>query len=239
MRAVRCAIVDDEPLALALLASYVERTPFLELAWRASSAEAAMEARRTDPVDLLVVDIQMPGLLGTEFVKSLGSDSLVVFSTAFREYAVEGFQLDAVDYLLKPYGYPRFLKAAAKARDLIQMREAMLQTESVASREDFFFVRCGYKQVRVDIGRILYVEGEKDYARIVLDGLERPLLALTSLKALEERLQGHSFLRVHRSWIVHMRRVEAVEKGAILIGGKSIPIADKYKAAVEHSLRAA
>ncbi|MEK7391518.1 MAG: LytTR family DNA-binding domain-containing protein, partial [Fibrobacterota bacterium] len=203
------------------------------------SAEAAMEARRTDPVDLLVVDIQMPGLLGTEFVKSLGSDSLVVFSTAFREYAVEGFQLDAVDYLLKPYGYPRFLKAAAKARDLIQMREAMLQTESVASREDFFFVRCGYKQVRVDIGRILYVEGEKDYARIVLDGLERPLLALTSLKALEERLQGHSFLRVHRSWIVHMRRVEAVEKGAILIGGKSIPIADKYKAAVEHSLRAA
>jgi DNA-binding LytR/AlgR family response regulator len=239
MRTVRCAIVDDEPLALALLASYVERTPFLELAWRASSAEAAMESRRTDPVDLLVVDIQMPGLLGTEFVKSLGSDALVVFSTAFGGYAVEGFQLDAVDYLLKPYGYPRFLKAAAKARDLIQMREAMLQTESVSTRDDFFFVRCGYKQVRVDIGRILYVEGEKDYARIVLDGSERPLLALTSLKALEERLQGHSFLRVHRSWIVHMRRVEAVEKGAILIGGKNIPIADKYKAAVEHSLRAA
>lgn len=239
MRTVRCAIVDDEPLALALLASYVERTPFLELAWRASSAEAAMESRRTDPVDLLVVDIQMPGLLGTEFVKSLGSDALVVFSTAFGGYAVEGFQLDAVDYLLKPYGYPRFLKAAAKARDLILMREAMLQTESVATREDFFFVRCGYKQVRVDISRILYVEGEKDYARIVLDGGDRPLLALTSLKALEERLQGRSFLRVHRSWIVHMRRVEAVEKGAILIGGKSIPIADKYKAVVEVALRVA
>jgi DNA-binding LytR/AlgR family response regulator len=234
VKALHCTIVDDEPLALALLEYYVRQTPFLELASKHSSAEAALAALETNPVDLVIADIQMPGMLGTEFVKRLGGGVMVIFSTAFPAYAIEGFRLDAVDYLLKPFEYASFLKAVTKALELGEMRDTRARREPV---RDFLFLRSGFRQVKVDIGKILYIEGEKDYAKIVLEGPSRPVLTLSSLKALEEKLRGWPFIRVHRSWIVHLRRVDSVEKGAIQVGGTSIPITETYREALEKALR--
>jgi len=235
LKALRCLLVDDEPLALALLERYVRRTPFLELVSTHSSAESALAGLAADPVDLVVADIQMPGMLGTEFVQNLTGGEMVIFSTAFPDFAIDGFRLNAVDYLLKPFDYEAFLKAASKALELREYRDSRDRREAV---RDFLFVRCGFRQVKVDIGKILYIEGEKDYARIVLEAPSRPVLALTSLKALEEKLRGWPFVRVHRSWIVHLRRVDSVEKGAVVVGGANIPIAETYRESLERALLA-
>lgn len=234
MKALRCALVDDEPLALALLERYVRRTPFLELVSTHSSAEAALAGLAADPVDLVVADIQMPGMLGTEFVKRLAGGEMVVFSTAFPAFAIDGFRLDAVDYLLKPFEYAAFLKAASKALELRELRDSQARREPA---RDFLFLRSGFRQVKVDIGKILFIEGEKDYARIVLEAPARPVLVLSSLKALEEKLRDWPFVRVHRSWIVHLRRVDAVEKGMVVVGGASIPVAETYREHLEKALR--
>lgn len=229
MEKINCLIVDDEPLALDLLQGYVEKTPFLKLCGRANSALEALEYLSTQSIHLLFLDIQMPGLTGTDFARSLRNGPRIIFSTAFPNYAVEGFRLDAIDYLVKPYDYAEFLRAAQKAKDVI-LTQAQIQSAP------FFFVKSEYKMVRIDIERILYIEGMKDYAKIYLQGEARPVITLMSLKSLVEKLPDRDFLRIHRSYIIHLKFVACVERSSAMIGTVAIPIAEKYKPILDNRL---
>ncbi|HSQ41043.1 MAG TPA: LytTR family DNA-binding domain-containing protein [Fibrobacteraceae bacterium] len=237
MDSVSCLIVDDEPLALDLLESYVRKTPFLQLQGRASSAQQAMELMQSNQVDLLFLDIQMPGLSGTEFARTLRNGPRVIFSTAFAKYAVEGFRLDAVDYLLKPYDYTEFLRATQKAKEAITLAKQANASNSNAAQNAFFFVKSEYRLVRIDVDRILYIEGMKDYAKIFLEGEPKPVITLMSLKSLLEKLPSRTFLRVHRSYIIHLTFVQSLEKGEAVICGVHIPIADKYKSLIDKHIQ--
>lgn len=227
-----CAIIDDEPLAVKLLETYVERTPFLQLRGTYSSAVAAVGELREKPVDLLFLDIQMPDLDGLEFAHMLNAETRVIFTTAFSQYAVEGFRVQALDYLLKPVSYADFLEAANRALDWFSRREAKAGAEEQADAESFF-VKSDYRLVRVRFDDILYVEGLKDYVKICLSGGRRAVLALTAMRTVEGYLPAGKFMRVHRSFIVNMERADALDRGQIVFGEKRIPVSDSYKEAVQ------
>ncbi|CAD5279577.1 MULTISPECIES: LytTR family DNA-binding domain-containing protein [unclassified Imperialibacter] len=225
MKKIRCLIVDDEPLALNLIEGYVEKTPFLELAGKCSSAYEALEKIAAEKIDLLFLDIQMPGLTGMELSRSLKNGPKVVFTTAFEEYALEGFKVDAIDYLLKPFNYEEFLKSANKAREWISV------TSGGSSETDpnALFVKSEYKLVKIDLQKVLYIEGLKDYAKIFLQDQTRPVMTLMSLKSLEEQLPSQQFMRIHRSFIVRLDRIDLIERNKVVIGQVGITIADAYK----------
>lgn len=227
-----CAIIDDEPLAVKLLESYVEKTPFLHLCGTYNSAVDALYTLQAEPVDLLFLDIQMPGLDGLDFAKVLGGKSRIVFTTAFSQYAVDSYKVNAVDYLLKPVSYADFLTAASKARD--QRAAEDISIPSVPSDEPrSFFVKSDYRLVRICVPDILYVECLKDYVKIYLDGTERPVLSLTSMRTVEESLPSSNFMRVHRSYIVNMDKVTALERGQVVIGEKRFTVSESYKDKVQ------
>lgn len=223
---LNCLIVDDEPLALDLLENYVNKTPFLNLAGRCENAFQAMERVRQNDIDLLFLDIQMPDLNGIEFSKTLGERPKVIFTTAFDQYAVEGFRVDALDYLLKPISYSEFLQAANKA-----MRWFELSNKAVASSEtaNTIFVKSDYKLVQIDLIKVLYIEGVKDYVRIFLEDDAHPIMSLMSMKLMEERLPADRFMRVHRSFIVQLDKIKTIERNRIVFGKEYIPISDSYK----------
>ena len=209
-----CVIVDDEPLALDLLESYVRKTPYLELAGKYSSAVQALHALGGQAADLMFLDIQMPELSGLEFSKMLPPDTRIVFTTAFDQYALDGYKVNAVDYLLKPISYADFLRATDKARHCI-------------------FVKSEYKLVQVDLRRILYVEGLKDYIKIYEEENPKPILSLMSMKAMEDLLPASQFMRVHRSYIVRKDKIRIIDRGRIVFGKAYIPVSDSYKAAFQ------
>ncbi|MEQ8810975.1 MAG: LytTR family DNA-binding domain-containing protein [Imperialibacter sp.] len=225
MKKIRCLIVDDEPLALNLIEGYVEKTPFLELAGKCSSAYEALEKIASEKIDLLFLDIQMPGLTGMELSRSLKNGPKVVFTTAFEEYALEGFKVDAIDYLLKPFNYEEFLKSANKAREWISVAAG----GSSETDPNALFVKSEYKLVKIDLQKVLYIEGLKDYAKIFLQDQTRPVMTLMSLKSLEEQLPSHQFMRIHRSFIVRLDRIDLIERNKVVIGQVGITIADAYK----------
>lgn len=224
MKKLSCLIIDDEPLALSIIEGYVNKTPFLELKGKCSSAFEAMELMNAGPVDLLFLDIQMPDLDGMEFSRTLKNGPRIIFTTAFQEYAVSGFKVDAVDYLLKPVNYEEFLHAANKAKEWYQVR-----TGAEPKPEDsYLFVKSEYKQVKIDLNRVLFFEGLKDYVKIYLEDTEKPVLSLMSLKSLEEHIP-QKFMRIHRSFIVNLDKIETIERTQIVIGKKYMTIADQYK----------
>ena len=199
---MKCVIVDDEPLALDLLESYVRKTPFLELTGKYSSAVQAMKELNGRPVDLIFLDIQMPELNGLEFSKILPPDTRIVFTTAFDQYALDGYKVNALDYLLKPISYVDFLRAADKALHWFE------RVQSARPREeeiDSIFVKSEYKLVQIELRNILYVEGLKDYIKIYEEDSPKPVLSLMSMKAMEDLLPASQFIRVHRSYIPHHR----------------------------------
>ena len=224
-----CAIIDDEPLAAELLASYAQKTTFLELVGTYNSAIEAMKVIRTTPVDLLFLDIQMPELSGLEFATILSPKTMIVFTTAFDRYAVESYKVNAIDYLLKPIAYYAFLHSANKA---LQMLETRSPQKSVKSEERFFYVKSEYKLIRILIDDILYIEGQKDYVKIRLAAPQKSVNCLMNMKALEDYLPQQDFMRVHRSYIVNLKRVEAIDRLRVVIGDTFIPISDTYKDAV-------
>lgn len=221
---INCAIIDDEPLAAGLLKSYAEKTPFLHLTGTYGSAIEAMRELREHPVQLLFLDIQMPELSGTEFAKILPKETKVIFTTAFQQYAIEGYKVSALDYLLKPISYNDFLRAANKALDTFNTA----QRRQACEHDRFIFVKSEYKLVRVSLDDILYIEGLKDYVRIYLQDGQK-LMSLMSMKKLEEYLPRPEFLRTHRSYIVHMSRVEQIDRFRIVFGSEFLPISDSYK----------
>jgi len=225
---VTCIIVDDEPMALNLVESYVEKTPFLELKKKCSSAIEAMEFIKTTPVDLLFLDIQMPDLTGIEFSKMLPKESRVIFTTAFDQYALEGFKVEALDYLLKPFDYAEFLSAANKASTWFSLIKDK-QEPVISNEKEFLFVKSEYKQLRIKLADVLYFEGLKDYIKIWLKDNPKPVLTLMSLKSLEEELPESQFMRVHRSFIVSLKNIKVIERSQIIINKQRITISDHYK----------
>lgn len=219
--------IDDEPLALNLITGYIQKTPFLKFDGGFDNPLSAMEYHEYNPVDLIFLDIQMPDLLGTDFARMLLNGPKVIFATAFQKFALEGFKLEAVDYLLKPFGYEEFLTAALKARKLIELES--LKTNSVETNEQFLFIKSEYKIRRINFADILYIEGMKDYVKIFLKDEASPLLSINSLKTLETKLPVSDFMRVHRSYIVNLNRIETIERFRIVFGKTYIPVSDQYK----------
>lgn len=223
---IRCITIDDEPLALKQMSAYVEKTPFLELVEAFDSALEALSYLQENNIDLMFVDINMPDLSGMEFVKALNNPPKVIFTTAYSEYAVEGFRVDAVDYLLKQIGYSDFLMAAEKANKRIQ---PLANENQVNSNSDFLFIKSEYKIVRIPLKDIKYIEGIREYVRIHLES-DKPVMALMSMKKMEEFLPSDKFMRVHRSYIVNLGKITTIERQRIIFDKKVyIPISDKHK----------
>ena len=221
---INCAIIDDEPLAAELLKSYAQKTPALKLTGVYGSAVEAIRELRQAPVQLLFLDIQMPELSGIEFAKILPSETKIVFTTAFQQYAIDGYKVNAIDYLLKPISYEDFLRAVTKAMDWF----GMMQKQHTYAADRFMYVKSDYKLLRVSLDDILYVEGLKDYVRIYLSTGEK-IMSLMNMKKLEDYLPSPEFMRTHRSYIVHMTKAQTVERFRIVFGNQYIPISDSYK----------
>lgn len=228
---LNCAIIDDEPLAAQLLASYVKDIPFLFLTGTYNSALTAMADLRNNPVNLLFLDIQMPELSGLELAKIIPSQTRIVFTTAFKEYAVEGYKVSAFDYLLKPVSFNDFLKTANNALKWFELQKHL----AGISEQRFIFVKSEYRLVRVILDDILYIEGLKDYVRIKLENGDR-IMSLINMKRLEELLPHPEFMRTHRSYIAHMTKVTAVDKQRLVYDKDAIPISDNNKDEVMHFL---
>lgn len=238
MNSIRTLVVDDEPLALDLVADYVAQVPYLELVGRCTNAKDAYERISQGDIQLVFCDIQMHGMSGITLMKSVQSsnrDTKVIFTTAFPEYALDGFKLDAVDYLLKPFDFDEFMKAAGKAKRLIDLELGAAAAQSQNNGEpvegkDYFFVKSEYKLVRIDKKKITYIEGLKDYIKINLDGEAKPVLTLLSLKEMMNKLDEPNFVRVHRSFIINVAFIRGVERNNITTHtGDKIPIGDQYK----------
>jgi two-component system, LytTR family, response regulator LytT len=219
--------IDDEPLALQLVEGYIRKTPFLQFCGTFENPISAIDFQENNPIDLIFLDIQMPDLLGTDFVRTLNRGPKIIFTTAFEKYAIEGFRLDAVDYLLKPFGYEEFLVAAQKARKLIELENRNLS--GLESNDKFLFLKSEYKIIRINFNDILYIEGMKDYVKVFLKNEPKPVLSINSMKSLEAKLPESRFMRVHRSFIVNLERVEVIERSRIVFGKVYIPISDQYK----------
>ncbi|MDR6944913.1 LytR/AlgR family response regulator transcription factor [Mucilaginibacter pocheonensis] len=234
---LNCIAVDDEPLALGLVCSFIEQTPFLKLTGRYLSAVEALVGLQDNKIDLVFLDIQMPNLNGIELARVLDSRSpnkpRVIFTTAYNQFALEGYKVDALDYLLKPFNYEEFLHAANKALtyvELLQRSNTVAPLESGQHPEDeYLFLKIEYQLVRVALKDILYIEGLKDYVKVYLQDTEKPLLSLTSLKALEEKLPAKRFMRVHRSFIVSLDKINSITRNALQIGKVNINVGDQYK----------
>ncbi len=231
MTSLRCIAIDDEPLALKQMCSYIEKTPFLELAAGCKDAFDATEKIREFDPDLLFADINMPGLNGLELIKSLDRPPMVVFTTAYSQYALEGFRADAVDYLLKPISYPDFLKAANKAQKMRDVKR--LPTETLSGNDEGLFVKSEYRIVRIRFNEIKYIEGMREYVRIhPTEG--KPIMTLLSMKALEEKLPPHQFMRVHRSFIVNLNKINIIKRNRIVFDKDVyIPVGEQYREAFQ------
>lgn len=229
---IKCIIVDDEPLAVAQLEKYVERVPFLVNVGSCSSAAEAMEILSTGSVDAMFVDINMPDIDGVQFVRSLVNPPLVVFTTAYSEYAIDGFRLDAVDYLLKPIAFEDFLKASNKLNRIYSMNNsaqpAVEPGEGVC--HDCLYVKSDYRMLRVPISSIKYIESMSEYVRIFVDDNPKPIVSLLSMKKIEESLPAGDFMRVHRSYLINLNKVKEVSKMRLVYdGGVYVPIGEMYK----------
>ena len=224
---IKCLAIDDEPLALEQLANYIKKIPFLELVARCQSALDAREIMECEVIDAIFCDINMPDLNGMDFVKSLPVPPLVVFTTAYSEYAVEGFKVDAVDYLLKPFGLADFQRAANK----VKARYDLMNTAVVSTvdEDNAIFLKTEYKVVRLSISDIRYVEGMSEYLKIHVEGQPKPLIVLLSMKKMEERLPNF-FMRIHRSYIINLKKIQEVNKNRVIMDRDTwLPIGDNYK----------
>lgn len=231
---IRCMAIDDEPLALQQIAAYIGKVPFLELAAKCQSALDAHEFLQHDSVDAIFCDINMPDLNGMDFIKSLSAPPLVVFTTAYAEYAVEGFKVNAVDYLLKPFGLQDFTRAANRLRERLEVEaKPQPKSEAVAAIaqpvDDTIFLKTEYRIVKVSISQIRYIEAMSEYLKVYLDNEPKPIVTLLSMKKMEEHLP-ETFMRIHRSYIVNLTKIQEVNKNRIIMDNDTyLPIGDMYK----------
>jgi DNA-binding LytR/AlgR family response regulator len=231
---MNCIVVDDEVMGRKLLEDNVKQIPFLNLVGSCGNAFEAMEVLQNEKVDLLFLDIQMPGLLGTSFISSLAIKPLVVFVTAYANYAVESYNLDAVDYLMKPVSLDRFALSANKAHHIF-MGKSVVENEPL---EDFFFVNVEYSLVRISIPLISHIEGLKDYVKIYVEGERHPILTKQTMKSVETKVMPHGFMRVHKSFIVNLKKIESIKQQRIKIGNHEIAVSDSHIAELMERLNA-
>jgi two-component system, LytTR family, response regulator len=219
--------IDDEPLALQLIVDYIQKTPDLILAGQFENPLEAAQYISKNHIDIVFTDIQMPGLNGIEFTRSLVNGPVAIFTTAFDKYAIEGFKLDVADYLLKPFTYEEFLTSVHKAERMI--RSSAKPADEVSSNNEFLFLKSDYKIKRINFQNILYIEGLKEYVKVYTMNSDKPVLSLSSLKILEIKLPADKFMRVHRSFIVNLEKIETIDRSRIVFGKKYIPIGNQYK----------
>jgi DNA-binding LytR/AlgR family response regulator len=219
--------IDDEPLALQLVSGYIEKTPGLNLVGKFDNPLDAIEFLATKAVDLVFVDIRMPDLSGIEFTRSMVKGPKVIFTTAYDKYALDGFRLDVADYLLKPFSYEEFLKAVQKAQRLIRLEKGV--PDHIDSNNEFLFLKSDYKIKRINFNDILYIEGLKDYVKVYTKNSPNPVLSLTTMKLIESKLPELKFMRVHRSFIVNLEKIDTIERSRIVFGKTYIPVSEQYK----------
>lgn len=224
---IRCIAIDDEPLSLAQISKYITKVPYLELVGKCRDALEAMKIINETSVDLMFVDINMPDLNGMDFVRSLTNCPKVIFTTAYSEYAIEGYKVEAVDYLLKPFSFQDFMVAVDRAHKLIGEKENKVQVTEV--KNSSLFVKSDYRINRIDFADIKYVESMGEYLRIFIDGQPKPLMPLMSMKRMEEILPEDIFMRVHRSYIVNMNKIQEISRMRIIFDDVYIPVGDNYK----------
>ena len=226
---IKCLVIDDEPLALQQLASYVEKIPYFTLVAQCHGAVEAREIIDRERVDAIFVDINMPDINGMDFVKQLSAPPIVVFTTAYSEYAVDGYKVDAVDYLLKPFGLDDFKRAATKVKKRYEL-ENNAAAQQPADDDDSIFLKTEHRVIRANIADIRYVEGMSEYLRIHLNGHDKPLVVLLSMKKLEERLTPHNFLRIHKSYIINMRHFLEMNRTRVTLDNQVVlPFGDSYR----------
>ena len=241
---IRCLAIDDEPLALRQLVAYISKVPFLQLAAQCQSAMQARDFLEHDTVDAIFCDINMPDLNGMDFVKSLAAPPLVVFTTAYSEYAVEGFRVNAVDYLLKPFGLQDFQRAANRLKERLESAPAAISAAPAAPADDTLFLKTDYRIVKVHISSIRYVEAMSEYLKVWIEGEAKPIITLLSMKKMEERLQAADaatpsqpaprFMRIHRSYIINLSMIQEVNKNRVVMDAQtSLPIGEMYKEAFQ------
>lgn len=231
---MNCIAVDDEKLVLDLLVDNIQKVPFLRLVGRCRNALEAADILHREAVDLVFLDIQMPGLSGLQFLASLTSPPMVIFITAYKEHALEGFNLNAVDYLLKPVSFERFLKACNKAEELYALKAGV---GTSGAQLDYFFVYVEYNLEKIFIPSILYIEGMKDYVKVYMEDSARPLITKMSMKAMEEKLAGRRFARIHRSYIVNADKVSSIRRDLVVVGKSELPLSENYKDQLSGLLR--
>jgi DNA-binding LytR/AlgR family response regulator len=222
---MRCIAVDDESLALDLLEDNIRKVPFLTLVKRCKNAFEAHEVVRKENIDLMFLDIQMPGISGVQFLQSISNPPLVIFITAYEQFALQGFNLDVVDYLLKPVSFDRFLKAANKAHEFFTLKNAAPSN----TLSEYLFVNSEYNLVKINIRDIIYIEGLKDYIKIFIANATRPIITRLSMKSIEEKLPPDRFVRVHKSFIIAIDKIVSIRKGKISINNVHVPISEHYK----------
>jgi len=233
---LNCIAVDDEPLALGLVCKFIEQTPFFKLVGRYPGAVEALKAIHSQKIDLVYLDIQMPDLNGIELARVLGKGAhtpRIIFTTAFAQFGLEGYKVDALDYLLKPFNYEEFLRTATKAHAYYEFinrpAPAVAVVKSEYADDQYLFLKVEYQLVRIALDDILYIEGLKDYIKVHLKSVEKGVLSLTSLKALEEKLSSRRFMRVHRSYIVALDKITSMTRNSLQIGKKNITVGNQYK----------
>ncbi|WP_294743576.1 LytTR family DNA-binding domain-containing protein [uncultured Prevotella sp.] len=233
---IRCLAIDDEPLALQQLVAYINKVPFLELAAQCQSALEARQFLESDTVDAIFCDINMPDLNGMDFVKSLVSPPLIVFTTAYSEYAVEGFKVNAVDYLLKPFGLQDFQRAASRLQErLSSLHPSPFTLHPI--EDDTLYLKTDYRVVKVTVDDIRYIEGMSEYLKVWVEGEAKPIITLLAMKKLEERLPAH-FMRIHRSYIVNLNKIQEVNKNRIILDAQTnLPVGELYKEAFQNYLQ--
>ena len=233
---IRCLAIDDEPLALQQLVAYIKKVPFLELQAQCQSAMEARAFLEKDTVDAIFCDINMPDLNGMDFVKSLASPPLIIFTTAYSEYAVEGFRVNAVDYLLKPFGLQEFQRAANRLRERLEGQRERFEGQKEATEgqggQDIF-LKTDYRIVKVSIPDIRYVEAMSEYLKVWVEGMPKPIITLLSMKKMEERLPD-GFMRIHRSYIINLSKIQEKKKNRVIMDAQTfLPIGDMYKEAFQ------
>lgn len=228
---MRCLAIDDEPLALELLEDNISKVPYLQLVASCSNPLEAMQVLQQQSVDLIFLDIQMPGLTGLQFIQSLSQKPMFILITAYEKYALDSYSLDVVDYLVKPVSLERFIKACNKAHELFGLRQNQ-STNTKEATPDYLFVNVEYSLVKVVISNIVWIEGLKDYIKIHLHDTSKPLVTRMNMKAIEDELPSASFIRIHKSYIVSMSYLTAIRKSSVFINDLELPVGDNYRDAV-------
>ncbi|MGF7230805.1 LytR/AlgR family response regulator transcription factor [Arachidicoccus sp.] len=234
---INCIVVDDEPLAIELLKDFIEKMPELSLKETFINSLEALSYVNKQPIDLIFLDIQMPDLNGIDFLKNLKSKPDIILTTAFQEFAIEGYNFDVLDFLLKPIEFPRFLNAVKRAEEHHELKKSGGNIVTHENHHRFLFVKTEYKLIKVNYDDILYIEGLKDYSKIYTRLNAKPIVTLQNLKSFEEKFKTDEFIRVHRSYIISLAKIDMIARSSIMVGNKEIPVSDAFKGQLKNIVK--